>query len=138
MKTITKSIQTKAHTAFYDITEEIESAVRAAGVTDGLVTVYVPHTTAALTINENADPDVKTDLIDQLERMVPWENGYRHLEGNAAAHLKASMMGFSETIIIEDGRLLLGTWQGVYFTEFDGPRHRRYLIKILADSGKQA
>ena len=138
MKTITKSIQTKAHTAFYDITEEIESAVRAAGVTDGLVTVYVPHTTAALTINENADPDVKTDLINQLERMVPWENGYRHLEGNAAAHLKASMMGFSETIIIEDGRLLLGTWQGVYLTEFDGPRHRRYLIKILADSEKQA
>ena len=133
MKAITKTINTQAHTAFYDITREIENAVRTSGVKDGLVTVYVPHTTAALTINENADPDVKTDLITQLERMVPWENGYRHLEGNAAAHLKASMMGFSETVIIEGGRLLLGTWQSIYFTEFDGPRHRRYFIKIIAD-----
>ncbi len=136
MKPITKTIETKSHTVFYDITEDIESAVRASGVTDGLVTVFVPHTTAALTINENADPDVRTDLMTQLAQMIPWENGYRHLEGNSAAHLKASMMGFSETIIIQEGRLLLGTWQSVYFTEFDGPRRRRYLIKISSDTSK--
>ena len=136
MTIITKSIDTASHTGFYDITADIQNAIQKAGVTSGIVTVYVPHTPAALTINENADPDVKTDLITQLDRMVPWEAGYRHLEGNSAAHLKASMMGFSETVLIDGGRLVLGTWQSVYFTEFDGPRHRRYLIKIIADDSE--
>ena len=93
--------------------------------------IFVPHTTAAVTINENADPDVQTDFMKEINKIVPWEDGYRHMEGNSAAHLKSSMMGFSETVIIDQGRLLLGTWQGVYFLEYDGARHRKVYVKIL-------
>ena len=98
---------------------------------DGICTVFIPHTTAAVTINENADPDVVRDLIMELNKIVPWEDGYHHAEGNSAAHLKSSMTGFSQQIIIEDGRLVLGTWQGIYFCEFDGPRHRKVYVKIM-------
>jgi secondary thiamine-phosphate synthase enzyme len=97
----------------------------------GLLNIFVQHTSCALTINENADPDVVRDFTMELGKIVPWEDGYHHMEGNSAAHLKSSMIGFSEQIIIEDGRLLLGTWQGIYFCEFDGPRTRKCCVKIM-------
>jgi secondary thiamine-phosphate synthase enzyme len=118
------SIRTQAHTQFVDITREVQSAVSALGVKSGVVTVFVPHTTAGITINENADPDVTSDISDALDRTVPWQAQYRHSEGNAAAHVKASMMGSSVRVIVEDGLLRLGTWQAIYFCEFDGPRSR--------------
>ncbi len=113
-----------------NITHEVKEAVKGLGITDGTVTVFTPHTTCGLTINENADPDVVHDFLKQLEVMVPWQQlFYKHLEGNAAAHIKASMMGFSQMIIVEDGALQLGTWQGIYLCEFDGPRTRSVFVK---------
>ena len=114
-----------------DITARVQQIVTESGVTDGICMVFIPHTTAAVTINENADPDVVRDFIMEIDKIVPWEDGYHHLEGNAAAHLKSSIIGFSEHIIIEDGRLMLGTWQDIYFCEYDGPRWRRVKVKIL-------
>ncbi len=131
MKTITLDIRTGSHTEFINITSRVQQAVTDSGVTDGVCVIFVPHTTAAVTINENADPDVVRDMKTELEKIVPWEDEYRHYEGNSAAHLKASMIGFSEHVIIEDGRLVLGTWQGIYFCEFDGPRNRKLKIKII-------
>lgn len=122
---------TKQHTEMQDITRLIQKAVSDSGVKDGICTVFVPHTTAAVTINENADPDVVKDFTKEINKIVPWEDGYLHMEGNSAAHLKSSMIGFSEQIIIDNGRLVLGTWQGIYFCEYDGPRHRKVYIKIL-------
>ena len=124
-------VRTSSHTQMVDITGQVQKIVTESGVQDGLCVVFVPHTTAAVTINENADPDVQTDFMKEINKIVPWEDGYRHMEGNSAAHLKASMMGFSETVIIEKGRLLLGTWQGIYFLEYDGARSRRVYVKIL-------
>jgi secondary thiamine-phosphate synthase enzyme len=118
------SVHTQQHTQFVDITREVQSAVSGLGVKNGTITVFVPHTTAGITINENADPDVTSDIADALEKAVPWHAHYKHCEGNAAAHVKASMMGSSVRVIVEDGRLRLGTWQAVYFCEFDGPRSR--------------
>lgn len=115
-----------------DITAQVAAAVRANGIQDGLVVLFVPHTTAAVTINENADPDVCRDLVMELNKIVPFEDGYRHLEGNSAAHLKSTLVGASETILIHDGSLQLGTWQGIYFCEFDGPRRRQLHIQVLA------
>ena len=123
-------ITTQKHTEMQDITQLIQKAVADSGITEGICTIFVPHTTAAVTINENADPDVVKDFTMEINKIVPWEDGYRHVEGNSAAHLKASMIGFSEQIIVEDGRLVLGTWQGIYFCEFDGPRHRKVYIKL--------
>ena len=114
-----------------DITRDVQEVVTESGIQDGICTVFVPHTTAAVTINENADPDVVRDFTMEINKIVPWEDGYRHMEGNAAAHLKSSMVGFSEQIIIEDGKLVLGTWQGIYFCEYDGPRNRKVLVKIM-------
>ena len=130
MRTITLDIRTNAHTEFLNVTSRIQQAVSESGVRDGICTLFVPHTTAAVTINENADPDVVRDLKAELEKIVPWEDGYHHYEGNSAAHLKSSMIGFSQQIILEDGRLVLGTWQGIYFCEFDGPRNRKLKVKI--------
>ena len=124
-------VRTSSHTQMVNITGQVQKIVTESGVQDGLCVVFVPHTTAAVTINENADPDVQTDFMKEINKIVPWEDGYRHMEGNSAAHLKASMMGFSETVIIEKGRLLLGTWQGIYFLEYDGVRSRRVYVKIL-------
>ena len=124
-------ITTDAHTEMKDITRLIQKAVTDSGVKDGLCTVFVPHTTAAVTINENADPDVVRDFTKEINKIVPWEDGYCHAEGNSAAHLKSSMIGFSEQLIIDKGRLVLGTWQGIYFCEFDGPRHRHIYVKIM-------
>ena len=118
------SVRTRSHTQFLDITRDIQAAVSDLGMDSGTVTVYVPHTTAGVTINENADPDVVADIAGALEKAVPWHAAYRHSEGNAAAHVKASLMGSSVHMIVRDGKLQLGTWQAVYFCEFDGPRSR--------------
>ena len=114
-----------------EVTGNVRDLVRESGVRNGLCVVYCPHTTAGITINENADPDVVRDLIFALEKTYPDRAEFRHSEGNSAAHLKASVIGSSATIIIRDGRLLLGTWQGIYFCEFDGPRTRRFYVEIL-------
>lgn len=128
MKTL--SVSTHSRTQFVDITAEVQGAVSALGVDDGVITVFVPHTTAGITINENADPNVMTDMDAALDRTVPWSAGYRHGEGNAAAHVKASMMGSSVQVVVDGSRLCLGTWQGIYFCEFDGPRTRRVYVGV--------
>lgn len=125
------SVRTDKHTEMIDITRQVQGVVREKNVDRGICIVYVPHTTAAITINENADPDVVRDFTMEINKLVPWEDGYRHAEGNSAAHLKASMIGFSQTLLIEDGRLVLGTWQGIYFCEFDGPRSRKVYVKVI-------
>lgn len=117
--------------AMINITKEIQGIVKESGVKEGICVVFVPHTTAGITINENADPDVVRDFLMETNKIVPLTDGYHHIEGNSAAHIKSSMVGFSETIIIQDGRLLLGTWQGIYFMEFDGPRIRKVQVKII-------
>ena len=122
------SIRTQRHTQFLDITQEVQSAVSALKLKSGVITVFVPHTTAGITINENADPNVTADMADALEKAVPWQAAYKHSEGNAAAHVKASMMGSAVQIIVEDGQLQLGAWQAVYFCEFDGPRSRNVWV----------
>lgn len=118
---------------YYNITSTVRDTIRKSGVTSGICVVYCPHTTAAITINENADPDVTHDLVIGFDEAFPDRRDFRHGEGNSDAHLKCSTVGASETILIEEGRPLLGTWQGVYFCEFDGPRTRRYYIKVMAD-----
>ena len=123
------AVQSKARTDLIDITAEVQQFVAKKGVSDGVVTVFVPHTTAGVTINENADPDVTVDLETVLDRMVPWSGGYRHREGNTAAHVKASLTGPAVQVIVKDGRLCLGIWQAIYFCEFDGPRSRRVWMK---------
>ena len=125
------NVRTTAHTEMRDITAEVQQEVSKSGVQDGLCVIFVPHTTAAVTINENADPDVVRDFTTEIDKIVPWEDDYHHMEGNSAAHLKSSIIGFSETVIIENGRLALGTWQGIYFCEYDGPRTRKVWIKII-------
>lgn len=130
-KTTCFQVRTSKHTQMIDITSEVQAAVRESGIQDGICMVFIPHTTAAVTINENADPDVVRDFTTEINKIVPWEDGYHHMEGNSAAHLKSSMIGFSEQIIVENGRLLLGTWQGIYFTEFDGPRTRKVYVKVM-------
>ena len=127
------NVNTSKHTQMLDITDMIRKAVADSGVKDGICTVFVPHTTAAVTINENADPDVVRDFTMEIDKIVPWEDGYYHMEGNSAAHLKSSMIGFSEQVIIDDSRLVLGPWQGLYFCEFDGPRHRKVYVKIMGE-----
>ena len=126
-------IKTKSRVEFQDITMKVRDTVGASGVKTGVCYLYVPHTTAGITVNEHADPSVVEDIAAQLEAMVPQHRNYRHLEGNAPAHIKASLMGTSEILLIEDGRIVLGTWQGISFCEFDGPRNRNVLIKIVPD-----
>ena len=116
---------------FYNITSQVREAVSKSGVSGGIAVVFCPHTTAGITINENADPDVVHDLLLGLNKAFPDRPEFRHGEGNSAAHLKASAMGASETIIIENGKPLLGTWQGIYFCEFDPPRNRRFYVKVV-------
>jgi len=122
------NVATRSRTEFVDITAEVAGAVRALKIADGVVTVFVPHTTAGITINENADPDVTADIAKALDRAVPWTAGYAHCEGNAAAHVKAGLMGSSVQVVVAGGRLQLGTWQAVYFAEFDGPRSRKVWV----------
>ena len=116
---------------FYDITRQVREAVAKSAVRDGFAVVYCPHTTAGITINENADPDVVRDMLIGLKKAFPTHPEYRHSEDNSAAHLKASLAGSSVTVIIDDGELILGTWQGIYFCEFDPPRTRKFFVKII-------
>ena len=118
---------------FYNITSEVRDAVNKSGIRDGLAVVFCPHTTAGITINENADPDVVHDMRIGMDKAYPDRAEFRHGEGNSAAHLRSSAVGASETVIIEDGRLLLGTWQSIYFCEFDPPRNRRFYVKIIGE-----
>ena len=123
-------VNTRNRTHLVDITKEISDVVRDSGVDAGVVTVFCPHTTGGLTLNENADPDVQTDIDKILDRVVPWTGGYKHGEGNSAAHVKASMMGSSVQVIVDGGKMQLGTWQAIYFCEFDGPRSRKVWITV--------
>ena len=124
------SIKTTKKTEMIDITSMITNAVKSSGIKEGLCMLFVPHTTAAITVNENADPSVKSDILMILNRIVPWEADYRHLEGNSPAHIKSTLVGVSEQLAIEKGGLVLGTWQGIFFCEFDGPRTRKIILKI--------
>lgn len=127
------TVSTNRRDELVEITSELEAILREQAVQNGILVVYTAHTTAGITINENADPDVKRDMLMRLDEVYPWEHPkYRHAEGNSASHLKASTVGASQTVIIEEGRLLLGTWQGVYLCEFDGPRRRQVYVKIMA------
>jgi len=126
-------IQTHNRTEFPDITTEVAAIVAESGIQEGIVTVFIPHTTAGVTINENADPDVRHDMIYEINKIVPFEDGYHHFEGNSAAHIKASLFGSSVQIIIHRGRLQLGRWQGIYFCEFDGPRQRSVWVQTHGD-----
>lgn len=127
----TLSVKTRQRNEMIDVTRQVEEVVARNGVGDGMAMVFVPHTTAGVTINENADPDVVHDMLLTLEEMVPRDRrGYRHGEGNSDAHVKSSMVGCSLSVMVEKGRLCLGTWQGIYFCEFDGPRNRRLLVQV--------
>ena len=125
-------IQTTSPQEMIEITRLIQQEVRDQGLQEGLAHVFIPHTTAGVTINENADPDVVRDMLAALERTFPTHGPYRHTEGNSHAHIKASLMGASVTIPVKGGRLFLGTWQGIYFCEFDGPRVRKILLQLIA------
>ncbi len=126
------TLKTSSRSQMIDITRQIQEFVSAEKIKEGAVIVYCPHTTAGITINENADPDVKRDMLRRFDEVYPWEHPLdRHFEGNTAAHMKASTVGSSQHIIITNGRLLLGTWQGIYFCEFDGPRTRTFYVKML-------
>jgi len=126
------SIRTPSHACMIDITARVQQTVARSGIKEGVCHVFVPHTTAGLTINENADPTVQSDILKELDKIVPWRDQYEHAEGNAAAHIKASMMGAGHTLLVADGQLKLGTWQGIYLTEFDGPRSRQVWVKVVA------
>lgn len=131
MKTKAFDIRTPSRDAMLDITAQVQRVVGESGISEGMATVYVPHTTAGVTINENADPDVIHDVLAALDHVVPWRQGfYQHGEGNSAAHVKSSLVGCSARVPIIDGRLTLGTWQSVFFCEFDGPRTRRFIVMV--------
>lgn len=123
-------LQTRSRTELLEITHEVQGLVSASGIREGLCVVYVPHTTAGVTINEAADPSVKADLLMELNKIVPFQDRYQHSEGNSAAHIKATLVGSSVTIPVTQGSLALGTWQGIYFCEFDGPRRRQVFVQI--------
>ncbi|MRR16093.1 MAG: YjbQ family protein [Deltaproteobacteria bacterium] len=124
------AIRSRSRSEMIDITQFVQEAVREEKIASGMVLVYTPHTTAAVTINENADPDVPHDILAALDRIVPLSANYRHAEGNSAAHVKSSLVGASEMVVIENGRLVLGTWQAIFFCEFDGPRTRKVYISL--------
>ena len=129
MKSIT--LRTHRRCEFVDITGDVQKAIQECGLENGLAMVFVPHTTAGVTINENADPSVVADLLENLERLVPQHGNYRHSEGNSDAHCKASLVGSSVSVAVQTGKLVLGTWQGIYFCEFDGPRSRKFQVLVL-------
>lgn len=131
------SIDTSSRTELIDITQKVQGVLAEFKLNSGLCVVFVPHTTAAISINENADPAVKGDLLKQINKIVPFEDNYSHLEGNSAAHIKASLIGTQVSIILEAGRLLLGAWQSIYFCEFDGPRQREIWVSIVGTGGKE-
>ena len=124
-------VKTRSRTELVDITGDVQAAIGEAGVRDGFCMVFVPHTTAAVTINENADPTVKDDMLKVINKVIPWDDGYRHLEGNSAAHIKSTLVGASELLAVVGGKLQLGTWQGIFFCEFDGPRRRKVHLHFI-------
>lgn len=128
------NIKTRSKVEFQDITPEVKRVVTSSGVQSGVCYLFVPHTTAGVMVNEHADPSVVEDIITQLGDVIPQHQHYRHLEGNSPAHIKAVLVGDSETMLIEGGELVLGTWQGIFFCEFDGPRNRGMLIKVVPDN----
>ena len=128
----TISVKTSSQTEMVDVTGQVQKELSKSGVEEGRLTLYVPHTTAAVTINEGADPAVKADILMVLNQMVPWKANYKHMEGNSPAHVKASLIGSAETVIISGGRLVLGTWQRIFFCEFDGPRNRKLHLQITS------
>lgn len=125
------SVRTKSRTGLIDITDEVRNVISKSRVRRGVCVVFVPHTTAGITINENADPSVQRDILKELNKVIPFNDNYLHSEGNSAAHIKASILGSSINVFVEDGSIALGTWQGIYFAEFDGPRNRKVWIKII-------
>jgi secondary thiamine-phosphate synthase enzyme len=125
------SVKTNARTQMIDITSQVRQAVNETGIKDGLVHVYSMHTTGAITINENADPAVESDILKTINKVIPFDDNFRHMEGNSAAHIKVSLFGPSELIPLENGSMVLGTWQGIFFCEFDGPRTRRVNVSVL-------
>ena len=125
-------IKTRSRVEFQNITRAVQEVVDSSHVESGVCYLFVPHTTAAVTLNEQADPSVVEDIIEQLDAIVPRHGGYRHSEGNSAAHIKSSLLGSSAMVLVDEGRLVLGTWQGIFFCEFDGPRSRSLLVKIVA------
>ena len=127
------SVKTGSRTQMKDITDQVRQAVTSSGIQNGLVHVCSLHTTGAVTINENADPAVPVDILNTINKIVPWDDRYKHMEGNSAAHIKVSLFGPSEMVALENGSLVLGTWQSIFFCEFDGPRNRKVHVKILAD-----
>ena len=126
-------VKTHARFEMIDITREVQSILKKRGIINGVCYIFVPHTTAAVTINENADPDVPKDILTELDKIIPLYDDYRHMEGNSAAHIKASLFGSSEVVFVENGSLVLGTWQSIFFCEFDGPRTRKVVIRVLLD-----
>ena len=129
------SVKTSGRSELIDITAQVSAFVKESNLRDGFVVIFVPHTTAGVTINENADPSVKADILMELDRVIPQNDNYAHLVGNSAAHIKSSLMGPSLTVIVENGDLVLGTWQGIFFCEFDGPRRRKCLMKAVSSGG---
>jgi len=127
----TFQVRTSKKTEFIDITHSVQEAVKKTGVEEGICFVFIPHTTAAVTINENADPSVSQDILMELNRLVPFQDRYQHIEGNSPAHIKASLIGCSQTVLVESGKLALGTWQGIFFCEFDGPRNRKVHVRVM-------
>jgi secondary thiamine-phosphate synthase enzyme len=125
------NIRSRSRIEFIDVTETVQGVVKEAGVTKGVCVLYVPHTTAGITINEGADPSVQRDIQTALSRLIPHEMNYAHREGNADAHIKSTLVGTSANVIVEEGKLLLGTWQAIFFCEFDGPRHRRIAVTFI-------
>ena len=130
LKTI--SVKTSAQTEMVDVTSQVQSELSKSGIEEGRLTLYVPHTTAAITINEGADPAVKADILMVLNQMVPWKANYKHMEGNSPAHVKTSLVGPADTVLVSGARLVLGTWQRIFFCEFDGPRNRKLHLQIAA------
>jgi secondary thiamine-phosphate synthase enzyme len=128
----TISITTHSRVEMIDITSRVRQAIAESGITSGLALLHVPHTTAAITINENADPDVPLDLVAELKKIVPFDDNYRHAEGNSAAHIKSTLVGPQQWLIVDGGKPVLGTWQGVFFCEFDGPRHRKLHVQVVS------
>jgi secondary thiamine-phosphate synthase enzyme len=131
----TFQVKTSKQTEFIDITRSVQEAVKKTGVEEGICFIFIPHTTASVTINENADPSVSQDIIMELNKVVPFQDRYQHLEGNSPAHIKASLIGCSQTVFVESGKLALGTWQGIFFCEFDGPRNRKVYVKVVRAEG---
>ncbi|MGB9716619.1 MAG: secondary thiamine-phosphate synthase enzyme YjbQ [Thermodesulfovibrionales bacterium] len=125
------NVKSKSRIEFIDVTEMVQSVLKESGIKDGICCLYVPHTTAGITINEGADPSVQRDILNTLSKLVPSDINYFHREGNADAHIKSTLVGNSINVIVDGGKLLLGTWQSIFFCEFDGPRHRRIAIKFI-------